>query len=413
MTKKQLLQYTAIALIAGLIGGSLGTKLQEINTVGTSTSKQIVQERHFVEESDSIKAIEKVAPAVLSIVATKDLQIFQQSPLDPFGFFGPFGFAPQQEEQQEPRIERQQVAGGTGFIINADGLGVTNKHVVADPDADYTAVTTDEKIFDVEVISRDPVNDLAIIQLHEKDGERKPGEKKVFGERAKNLPFAQLGDSSELKVGQKVFAIGNARGEYVNSVTAGIISGIGREISAGDTRGIFRETLTDLIQTDAAINFGNSGGPLINLGGEVIGVNTAIDQGATGIGFAIPASQVNPAIESVKKFGKIVRPLLGVSHVILNKKNAKELKIDSVDYGALIIGDRSKKDFGVIQGGPAEKAGLKIDDIILEVDGVKISEENTLQSVVQNHAPGETLTLKVWRDGRTFDVKVKLDERKE
>ncbi len=430
MNNKLLLQFTVVALIAGLIGGGISGKLQNYNSNNGSSNTQIVQERHYVEESDSISAIEKVAPSVLSIVATKDLQVLQ----DPFQFFGPFGMmAPQQGQQDQqnqknqPTTQRKQVSGGTGFVVSADGLSVTNKHVVADAAADYTAVSSDGTKYDVEVISRDPVNDLALVQLHVKsqdettdtssdnstNSNKKTDAPKNFGAKPEKLPFVELADASKLKVGQKVFAIGNARGEYENSVTGGIISAIGREIDAGDARGGFHETLTGLIQTDAAINFGNSGGPLINLDGEVIGVNTAVDSGATSVGFAIPANQVIPAVESVKKFGKIVRPFLGVQHIILNKQKAKELKLDGIEYGALITGDRSKKDFGVIAGGPADKAGLKLDDIILEVDGAKITEDNTLQSVVQKHVPNDTLTLKVQRNGSQFDVKVTLDERKE
>jgi serine protease Do len=288
--------------------------------------------------------------------------------------------------------------------------------VVADTAADYSALSKDGKEYDVEVISRDPVNDLAVIQLHEKvedKKDRKTGEKKDFGAKPKNLPVARLGDSSKLKVGQKVFAIGNARGEYENSVTAGIISAIGREIQASDAGGNLRETLSGLIQTDAAINFGNSGGPLINLGGEVIGVNTAVDTAATGIGFAIPVNQIKPALVSVQKFGRIIRPVLGVMHMMLNKEKAKELKLEGVEHGALITGDRSKKEFGVIPGSPAEKAGLKLDDVILEVDGEKVTEENNLQGIVQKHAPGDKLKLKIWRTGSTFEVIVALEERKE
>ncbi len=413
MNTKIFLQVTAISLIAGLVGGGIATVAQNQGLTYTQNGTQVVQERHYIEESDSISAIEKVAPSVLSIVATKDIAIMQQMP---FQFFGPFGMLqPELEEPSTaPKTQKKQVSGGTGFIVTADGLSLTNKHVVADQSADYTAFTPDGKQYDVEVISRDPVNDLALIQLHEKNPDDADATaKKPFGAKPEKLPFVEMADASKLKVGQKVFAIGNASGQYDNSVTGGIISAIGREIDAGDARGGFRETLTGLIQTDAAINFGNSGGPLINLDGEVIGVNTAIDQGANGIGFAIPANQVIPAIESVKKFGKIVRPFLGVQHIILNEKKAKELKLEGVSYGALITGDRSKKDFGVIEGGPADKAGLTLDDIILEVDGQKINEEHTLQSVIQGHAPSDTITLKVWRNGSIIEAKAKLEERKE
>ncbi|MBI5413691.1 trypsin-like peptidase domain-containing protein [Candidatus Peregrinibacteria bacterium] len=409
-----------VSVISGAVGGSIFTKRQTLKN-----PEKIVEERNYVEESDSIDAIQKVVPAVVSIVAAKDLQVFKQQPLNPFApfendpFFRNFGFQfqqPQQQQDQQPETKRQKVSGGTGFIIESDGLAITNKHVVADTGADYSALTKDGKEYDVEVISRDTVNDLAVIQLHEKTEDkkdRKTGEKKDFGDKPKALPAAKLGDSSKLKVGQRVFAIGNARGEYENSVTSGIISAVNREIQASDQGGGMQETLSNLIQTDAAINFGNSGGPLINLGGEVVGINTAIDASAQGIGFAIPVNQFKPVLESVKKYGKIVRPILGVMHTILNKDKAKELKLDGVEYGALITGDRSKKEFGVVPGSPAEKAGLKLDDVIVEVDGEKVTEDNTLQGIVQKHAPGDKLKLKVWRAGNTFEVTVTLEERQE
>lgn len=430
---KALAPVLAIAVLAGGVSGAFVTKMQLNGTAVTEDGvTRITEKQTYVEESETIKAIEKVGPAVLSIVATKDLQVFRNQPLDPFFFFENdpmfrnFGRElPQQRQQQqkqtpqEPQTQRQRVSGGTGFIIQQDGLALTNKHVVADTDADYSALTTEGKEYDVEVISRDPVNDLAIIQLHEKtaasdeDKNRKTGEAKKFGDKPENMTVAPLGDSTKLRVGQKVLAIGNARGEYENSVTAGIVSATGREIQASDSQGGSAETLSGLIQTDAAINFGNSGGPLINLAGEVIGVNTAIDASATGIGFAIPVNQVKPVIDSVKKHGRIIRPVLGVMHTILTKERAKELKLDDIEHGALITGDRAKKEFGVVPGSPAEKAGLKLDDVILEVDGEKVTENNTLQSMVQKHMPGDKLKLTVWRDRSSFEVEVTLEERKE
>ncbi|MBI2453700.1 trypsin-like peptidase domain-containing protein [Candidatus Peregrinibacteria bacterium] len=421
-------QVIFIALLSGMVGAGIYTKIQKPTAaLETAPAKNTVEQRVYVEESETISAIQKVVPSVVSIVAAKDLQIFREQPFDPFfffeddPFFRDFGFqAPRRQrapqEPQEPQTKRQVVAGGTGFIIEADGLAVTNRHVVSDQEADYTALTKDGREYDVEIISRDPGNDLAVIQLREKTEEkkeRKTGEKRDFGPKPKDLPRAELGDSAKLKVGQKVLAVGNARGEYQNSVTSGIISAIGRDIQASDMASRSQQNLSGLIQTDAAINFGNSGGPLVNLAGEVIGVNTAIDASATGVGFAIPIHQVTPVIQSVKKFGRIVRPVLGVMHIMLDKEKAKELKIDGVEYGALITGDRSKKEFGVVPGSPAEKAGLKLDDVILEVDGQKVNKENTLQNVVQKHAPGDTLKLKVRRDGKEFGVSVKLEEKKE
>lgn len=428
---KQTAQIIVIALISGLIGGGITTKFSQpkYSSNWNNVESTVIEERRFVEESDSIEAIKKAAPAVISIVATRDLQIYQQQQFNPFfffeqdPFFKDFGFQfpqmqpqPKQEQKQEPQTKREKIAGGTGFIISEDGLALTNKHVVADTGADYTGITKEGKEYDIEIISRDPVNDLAIIQLHEKTEDkenRKTGEKKDFGAKPKKLPYAILGDSSKLQVGQKVLAIGNARGEYENSVTAGIISAVEREIEAGDAAGTMKETLSGLIQTDAAINFGNSGGPLINLAGEVIGMNTAVDTSATGVGFAIPVNQIKPAMASVEKFGKIVRPYLGIMHTILNKSKAEEMKLKGIEYGALITGDRAKKEFGVIEGSPADKAGLKLDDVILEVDGEKVTEKNTLQSIVQKHAPGDKLKLKIWRAGAIFEMTVTLEERKE
>lgn len=421
-----------ISLLSGMIGTTIALKLQNNQNNGyfnQNLPPRAIEDRHYVEESDGINAIQSVAPSVISIVATKDLQIFRSQPFDPFFFFDqdpffkdfgfPFPFQQrqqqQQPQQQEPETQRQKVSGGTGFIIQADGLALTNKHVVSDTKADYTAVMKDDKEYDVEIISLDPSNDLAVIQLHEKTEDpkdRKTGEKKNFGAKPTDLPVARLGDSSALKVGQRVFAIGNARGEYNNSVTSGIISAQNREIQAGSAGGGQQETLSGLLQTDAAINFGNSGGPLINLAGEVIGVNTAIDAAASGIGFAIPVNQIKPAIESVRRVGRIVRPILGVMHILLTKEKAKELKLDSLEYGALIVGDRSKREFGVIPGSPAEKAGLRMDDVILEVDGEKVTVDNALQNIVQRHAPGDRLALKVWRAGAILNITVTLEEKK-
>lgn len=414
---KTVAPFIVVSLLFGIIGGTLALKFETRNGADGFLPTQVVEERHYVEESETIDAIQKVVPSVLSIVVTKDLQTAQQQG-DPFQlfrndpFFRDFGFQipkeQPQQNQQQPETKRQKVAGGTGFIVQNDGLAVTNKHVVSDKNADYTALTKDGKEYDVEVISRDPVNDLAVIQLHEH-----VEEKKDFGKKPKDMPVVTFGDSVKLKVGQKVFAIGNARGEYENSVTAGIVSAVGREIQASDHGGGTQETLSGLIQTDAAINFGNSGGPLINLNGEVIGINTAVDTSATGVGFAIPINQVKPIFESVKKFGRIVRPVLGVMHIVLTKEKAKELKLYGLEYGALITGDRAKKEFGVLPGSPAEKAGLKIDDVILEVDGEKITQDNSLQTIIGRHVPGDKIKLKVWRAGSTFEVTVTLDEKKE
>lgn len=420
---KKWVPLVAVSLISGILGGFIAEGLGRNDERSNGPSK-IIEERAYVEESKSTKAIEKVAPTVISIVASKDLQVFKQNSFNPFNdpFFQQipgfqFQFPKQQQpgEQSESETRRQRVSGGTGFIIRSDGLAVTNKHVVIDEEADYTAIFPDGKEFDVEILSKDPLNDLAVVQLHKKNKDnenRKSGEKIIFFGKPENLPVVELGNSDTLKVGQKVFAIGYARGDYENSVTAGIVSAIGREITAGDQGGGFQETLLGLIQTDAAINFGNSGGPLVNLAGQVIGVNTAVDSAAQGIGFAIPAVEVKTVLASLDKNGKIIRPMLGIRHIILNKERAEQYGLKGVEYGALITGDRTKGEIPVIPGSAAAKAGLKMDDVILEVDGEKITEKNSLLGMVRKHQVGDTLILKVWRDGKTREVKVKLEEVK-
>ncbi len=382
-----------------------------------SGDQKTIEQKTYVEESQSIDAIKKVSPAVVSIVATQDLKIYKSAQ---FPFFDPFGNAfpglkfqvPQQQqggqEGKDYEIQQRKIGGGTGFIITDDGLIMTNRHVVSNEQLQYTVIINDGTEYDAEVVSIDPLNDLAVIQMI-KSGER--DKSKESRTKLKDLPIVELGDSNKLEVGQKVLAIGYALGEYQNTVTAGIISGKGRDITAGGGRG-GAETLSGLLQTDTAINPGNSGGPLINLAGQVIGVNVAIDSTGSNIGFAIPVTEVKPVIDSVKKNGRIIRPTLGVRHLLLTKDSAKQLKIE-VDHGALLVGDEAKGEFAVIPGSPADKAGLKIRDVILAVDGKNIDEGFSLQDAVRAHQPGDEVTLKVWRSGETLTVKVKLTEAKD
>jgi serine protease Do len=343
---------------------------------------------------------------VVSIVVSKDLPLYRERAFNFDDFFNgdPFsGITPFREYDRDSsgrvRTQHQKVGGGTGFIVTADGLVLTNRHVVADENASYTVIVNDSTEYDAEVVSRDTINDIAVVRIKDKDG------KAVSG-----LPVVTLGDSTKIQIGQKVIAIGNALAEYENSVTTGVISAKGRSIQAGTGSGD-SENLINLIQTDAAINPGNSGGPLVNLNGEVIGINTAMASGAQGIGFAIPISDVAPLIASVKENGKIVRPYLGVRYMMLDQKKADELKID-VEGGALLTGDEAKGEFAVVPGSPADKAGLKMKDVILEIDGTKVSVENPLQSLIARKSPKDVVTLKVWRSGETMEIKVTLEEAK-
>src|SRR3989344_1989161 len=248
--KNQTFQAAAIiAILAGTAGGVFGSTyvapwFQEKvlhRPPGSEQGRKIILD----EESAIIDAVKKLNPAVVSIVITRDLPRFEQfgSPFGGFFFSVPSG-----------ETERQQIGAGSGFIIESDGTIITNKHVVSDPEADYTVITKDGQKYPAKILATDPFNDIAMVKI---DG--------------RNLPVVSLGDSDHLKLGQRVIAIGNALGQFENSVTTGVVSGIGRNITA--TGAAQTETLSQVIQTDAAINPGNSGGPLLNLSAEAIGVN--------------------------------------------------------------------------------------------------------------------------------------------
>jgi len=348
------------------------------------------------EESATIKAVEKVMPAVVSITASKELRrdSFSGSFFFPFDDF--FGFPFDSDRSLPPETEKREVGGGTGFIIDAaDGLILTNRHVVDDEQAEYTVVTNSGEEYVAEVLARDPFNDLAIVKV---------------ADLPADLPEVTLGDSDNLQLGQKVIAIGNSLGEFRNTVTTGVVSGIGRDIVAGGIGST--EKLEGVIQTDAAINPGNSGGPLINLEGEVIGINTAISQRGQLIGFAIPINSAKKVIKSVKEQGRIVRAYLGVRYMMVNDKIARENNLPN-DYGALVVRGRSLSDLAVIPGGPADKAGIVENDIVLEVDGVRVDEDNSLSRLIQKYSPGDTIRLKLWHKGEEKEVEVTLEEYKE
>lgn len=400
-------------LVGGITGGIAGllSSAYLINYLPSSLTpiiQKIVKEKPVgketvkIEESSAVSAVKKMSPSVVSIVISKDVTRYYQSPgSSPFDdffnddFFGEFGspFKFYTPNKIEPKTEKEEVGWGSGFIISSDGLALTNKHVVSDEKAEYTAVTNDGKKYKAKILAVDSMNDIAIIKIE-----------------AKNLTPVELGDSDKLQIGQTVIAIGNALGEYRNTVTKGVISGIGRTIVAGDTFGR-SETLENVIQTDAAINPGNSGGPLINLDGQVVGINTAVSQSGQLIGFAIPINEAKSVIESVKKYGKIVRPFLGVRYLIINEAIAKANNL-SINYGALIQRGENVGDLAVIPGSPADKAGLAENDIILEVNGRKIDERLSLAKEIAKYKPGDEIELKILSKGKEKKAKVKLEERK-
>lgn len=359
-------------------------------------------EKEFIaQENLIVNAVKKANPAVVSIVITKDVPIieryYEESPgiSDPFGdffggsFFSPFQF--QTPKYREKGTEKKEVGGGSGFLVSQDGTIITNKHVVSDEKAEYTAFTNDGKKYNAKVIARDPVNDIAVLKI----------------EGAK-FPYLDLGDSDSLQVGQTVIAIGNALAEFRNTVSVGVISGLSRSVIAGNGAGQ-TEQLEGVIQTDAAINPGNSGGPLLNSNGKVIGVNVAMASGSENIGFSLPINTIKSVIKSVKENGKIVRPYLGVRYTLINK-SIKEKNNLSVDYGALVARGETKDDLAVMPGSPADKAGIVENDIILEVDGTKINEEKTLSYLVRNKNIGDSISLKILHKGEEKTVNVKLEE---
>jgi serine protease Do len=341
-------------------------------------------------EQKIIKVVEESSPAVVSIIITKDVPQYGQ---------------------------KQRIGGGTGFIVSENGMIITNKHVVLDDTADYTVFTNDGAKYSVKVLAKDPIQDIAVIKIEPDKNVNSSG-----GITTDKFSMLEFGEASSLQIGQTVVAIGNALGEFRNTVSVGVISGLGRTITASG--GDFVETLEDVIQTDAAINKGNSGGPLLNLNGEVIGINTAVAQaGAENIGFAIPADCAKKDLQDVEKYGRIKKAFLGVRYSLLTEAAKQEYDLP-VDYGILVVKGSSGEP-AVTSGSPAEKAGLRAGDIILEFNEEKIFIDNSLVKIILKYDPGDTIKLKVLRpenpDAKTQEdrnykektIWVMLDERKE
>lgn len=281
-------------------------------------------------------------------------------------------------------------AAGTGFILSSDGYIATNKHVVANATKIGVILDDGSTYEDVELIGTDPINDFAIIKIKD----------------IKDLTPIKIGDSKTTNIGQQVVAIGNALGTYQNSVTSGIISGKGRSLTASDSSRTTYETLSDMIQTDAAINGGNSGGPLVNAAGEVIGINTAYASQGNNVGFAIPINSVKGIMAGVLKDGKFERAVLGVRYQTITPLIAKEKKLD-VTAGAYVKGSNNAS--AVIKGSAGDKAGIKDGDIITAVNGTKIGTAGSLGSLIGEYAVGDTVKLEVYRDKKYIELNVKLE----
>lgn len=349
-------------------------------------------------EQAVINAVQKASPAVVSIVISKDVPVIEQCPYDPFSnlpqefqqFFN-IGGGSQFYQPCQKGTQKQDVGGGSGFIITSDGLILTNKHVVSDTSADYTVFTNEGKKYSAKVLARHPSLDLAVVKIV-----------------ASGLPTVDIGDSSGLKLGKTAIAIGNALGEYRNTVSVGVISGLARTITASDGAGQ-SETIDNVIQTSSAINPGNSGGPLLNLSGQVIGINVAMVSGAQNIGFAIPINAAKKSIESVSTSGQIRVAYLGIRYVMLDSDLAKKYKVSQTS-GALV--KRDANSFAVEPNSPADKAGLKEGDVITKVDGKDLNDDNPLRSVIAQKNPGDAMALTVIRDGKEINLDVILGERK-
>ncbi|OGH19376.1 MAG: hypothetical protein A3F31_03225 [Candidatus Levybacteria bacterium RIFCSPHIGHO2_12_FULL_38_12] len=324
------------------------------------------------EESVIIDVVKKVKPSVVTVA--EELPQRSLSPFD-FGPFGIFGL-PEEDQPQGP----QNI--GSGFVVTSDGLIVTNKHVVSDLEAKYQVITSDDKKYTVEKIYRDPLNDVAILKID-----------------ASGLAGVKLGDSSKLEVGQLVVAIGTPLGEFNNSVTSGIVSGLGRGISAGSRFQGYVEQLDNVIQTDAAINPGNSGGPLVNSSGQVIGINTAVASGGQNIGFALPINVVKESLNNFNTTGQFNRAYLGVAYKMISRDLSV---LNNLPEGAYVQ--------RVVEGSPADKAGIKKGDIITKIDGKRISgKDSDLGAVISKQKAGNSISITVWRsEGKDQGKEVEL-----
>lgn len=363
-----------------------------------ATEKIIEKQSIFSQDSFVVSTVKKTNPAVVSIIISQEVPKYEayidpDQQTNPFGNLFP-GFNFNVPQYRQNGIEKKNIGGGSGFFVSSDGLIVTNKHVVNQKNVEYTVFTNDGKKHNAKVIARDPVLDIALIKIE-----------------GSGFTYLSLGNSDSLDVGQSVIAIGNALGEYRNTVSVGVVSGLARSVTAGDSFGN-TEVLDHVIQTDAAINPGNSGGPLLNLRGEVIGVNVAIAQGSQNVGFALPINSVKSSIESVKQTGKIVRPYLGVRYVMISAA-MKEKNNLSVDYGVLVKRGATENDLAVIPGSPADKAGIVENDIILEIDGVKLDDKTNLSSLIRQKKIGQAINLKILHRGAEKNVQVTLEAAKD
>ncbi len=402
-----LLSFIMVATILGGVFGAALTNYYWQEKIGEIFEQQQadIKESYSAQttqEEKIIRIVEEYSPAVVSIVITKEVPVVERYFIDPFD--DPFGWGLGWEipQYRQRGTEKRQVGAGTGFVVSQDGTILTNKHVVAEEGAEYTIFLNDGDRFPAEILAKDPLYDLAILKI---DQSHAPEDQR------RDFPTVSMGDSSKLKIGQTVIAIGNALGEFQNTVSAGVISGLRRNIVASAGAG-YVETLEGVIQTDAAINPGNSGGPLLNLSGEVIGVNVARSVDGENIGFSLPVNMAKRAVEQFREQGEIVYPFLGIYYTMINQEMSRAYDLP-VDYGAWVGRNSSgqKTIEAIFAGSPAEKAGLRPDDIILEFDGEKLTSQNPLARVIVQYQPQDEVTLKILREGEEIIKQVILSKR--
>lgn len=370
VNKKVLIISSSLLLVAALLFS--GSLVAIGFLMGTTLGDDGVQERQkqtIVSEGEVIADIaQKVGPSVVSVITEQ-----QRTVRSIYG---------------TQSVQGQ--AAGTGVIVDKNGYVLTNKHVVPEGTNAVKLILSDGSSYEgVEIVGRDPLNDLAILKIQDP---------------ADDITPASLGDSDGVRVGQKVVAIGNALGQFQNTVTSGIISGVGRPIEAGDGSG-YVEQLSNLFQTDTAINSGNSGGPLLNYDGEVIGINTAVAEDAQNVGFAIPINEAKGIIASAQKTGTVTRPFLGVQFTTITEALAQSQNLP-VDTGALI----SSGEEAIVADSPAAKAGLRPGDIVLKIDDIKLDDRRTLDSVIGRYGIGDTVRLTILRGDKRVTIEATLAE---
>ncbi len=384
MTKSLERVFGGLVILALAFGGGwLGAAAHHDNGTTNITQTKVQLEGQAAVVGQIAKS---VGQSVVSVDVTSQASGGGDNPFnDIFGYGGNSGSQTQEDA-------------GTGMILTKDGLIMTNRHVVPDGATSVSVTLSDGTVYNnVKVVGRTADTsslDVAFLQIQNLNG--------------KTLTPVKLGDSSKVNVGDPVVAIGNALGQFQNTVTSGIISGYGRSIQASSSDGSSSESLDGMLQTDAAINEGNSGGPLTNLNGEVIGMNTAIASGSQNIGFAIPINDLAGLIQGVEKTGQLQQPYLGVLYVPITSDIASQYNL-SVSQGAYIpTVAQNNGQATVVSGSPADKAGMQPGDIITKVGGTAIDQSNSLLSLLDNHQAGDKVPLTIVRGGKTMTINVTL-----